>query len=217
MYEDKMKKIIKCLCLLTLITLYAYETRAAAAAVFDEDLVDVSIASHPLRQAHLTLLYASRDGKEDVVIAELAAGKDPNLTQCCDGSRTAVWYAADRGHTDILRRLLAAGGNPRTRDIAKTSPLLAASRNGHEGAVALLVSHDARVDVPDCSNETPILAAYRREKFDVVGILIGAGARLSEKNYSFGSDEKQARYDELVSIQEKWDRRRLLTMWHRTI
>lgn len=64
-----------------------------------------------------------------------------NETATAEGEqgRTALFYAAEKGHEKMMRALHGAGANVDLADATGETPLMAAARNGHEGAAKLLV------------------------------------------------------------------------------
>jgi ankyrin repeat protein len=63
--------------------------------------------------------------------------QDVNPDFKCEG-RTALWWAADKGHCGVVGLLLERSINPNANDDGRT-PLIIAVQHGHEQVVRLLL------------------------------------------------------------------------------
>ncbi len=133
------------------------------------------------------LIEAARRGDLAAVSTLLDQGADAN-TAAGDGM-TALHWAAERGHGDVLTRLLAGGANPgaKTR-IGDHTPLHLASRGGHTALVRALLESGANVNATTTSSGvTPLhLAAAAVAGGDAVVALIEHGALIDATEFSSG-------------------------------
>lgn len=89
------------------------------------------------------LMWAVRGGHLDVVRELVCLGADPERGDRF--GRTALWFACDGQHLEIVRYLLAeAGADPNLEPTFPLSPLYAAVRKQNAEMVRLLVEHGAR-------------------------------------------------------------------------
>lgn len=117
------------------------------------DQADKVMARHPFH-------YAAVEGKADFVRAMLERGLvDVNLVDA-DGC-SAVYYASANGHADVLRVLLANGGDANLASIRR-APLHCATEWRRVACVELLLAHGARVDEVDKSGLTPLAIAQAK-------------------------------------------------------
>ncbi|MEM1069255.1 MAG: PQQ-binding-like beta-propeller repeat protein [Planctomycetota bacterium] len=86
---------------------------------------------------------AAREGNTKVIKQLIDAGVEVN--SCNKYGLTAIYYAADRGHTRIVDLLIAAGANVEIKDepFYRLSPMIMAARKGHDDVVASLLDAGA--------------------------------------------------------------------------
>ncbi len=90
----------------------------------------------------------------------LLDGADPN--QRDENGESALNWAAQLGHTPIVKDLLAAGADVENRgNLFGAPPLILAARGGFRGIVALLAVH-ADVDAQDQKGATALMRAIER-------------------------------------------------------
>lgn len=86
-----------------------------------------------------------------------------------EDQRTPIFYAAARGHVDVLEVLLAAGADPNSREASVVgeittdlTPLHYAVLNGHSAAVAMLLCYGADPNLVECNSQASALDMARR-------------------------------------------------------
>lgn len=90
----------------------------------------------------------------------LLDGADPNMQD--DYGESALNWAAQLGHTPIVKDLLAAGADVETRGrLFGAPPLILAARGGFRGIVSLLAVH-ADLDAADLKGATALMRAVER-------------------------------------------------------
>lgn len=109
------------------------------------------------------------------VRALITAGEDVNAAQG-DGM-TALHWAARRGDIEMVRMLIAAGGNVRaiTR-LGNYTPLILAAEAGHAQAIDALVAAGADVKGTTASGVTPLMLASASGQVEAVKTLLARGA-----------------------------------------
>jgi len=109
------------------------------------------------------------------VRALIAGGEDVNAAQG-DGM-TALHWAARRGDIDMVRMLIAAGGNVRaiTR-LGNYTPLILAAEAGSAPAIDALVAAGADVKGTTASGVTPLMLASASGQVEAVKTLVARGA-----------------------------------------
>jgi ankyrin repeat protein len=109
------------------------------------------------------------------VRALLTAGEDVNGAQG-DGM-TALHWAARRGDADMVRMLIAAGGNLRaTTRLGSYTPLLLASQGGHAAAIHALIAAGGDVKGTTAAGVTALMLASASGQVPAVASLIEHGA-----------------------------------------
>lgn len=142
-------------------------TSAGAAAVNAADV-----------QGFTPLLYASKEGHDDVALDLLRGGAD-GAAASSDGW-TALHGAAEHGLHRLAEFLLLLGEPRPAVDVATsdgTTPLMVAAFRGRLAVVRLLLQHGAAVNKRDGTGLTALMAAASQGDTDMVRHLLSAGAR----------------------------------------
>tara|TARA_R110002072_G_scaffold53360_7_gene140954 strand:- start:531 stop:2201 length:1671 start_codon:yes stop_codon:yes gene_type:complete len=100
---------------------------------------------------------------------------------------TSLFRAAQRGRTDRLAELLAAGAEPDIRFAGDGTALIAAARNGDARAVDLLLEAGANPDLGVSGDGTPLIAAAKRGDRAIVDLLLEAGADINRAESGDGN------------------------------
>jgi ankyrin repeat protein len=145
------------------------------------------------RDAMTPFLLAACVGKLDMV--KLLVGRGANVcATSSDSGMTALLFAAEEGHEEVVAYLLANGADAMRLDEFGNTPLLNASDRGHLGVVLLLLEHmggqglEAR---DDCGSTALQLAVYRGRE-EVTAELLRHGARADTIDNYGGSTLKDA-------------------------
>eukprot|EP00241_Pyramimonas_parkeae_P004731 CAMPEP_0114245288 /NCGR_PEP_ID=MMETSP0058-20121206/11809_1 /TAXON_ID=36894 /ORGANISM="Pyramimonas parkeae, CCMP726" /LENGTH=354 /DNA_ID=CAMNT_0001358317 /DNA_START=334 /DNA_END=1398 /DNA_ORIENTATION=- len=132
------------------------------------------------------LCIESQEGSVRHVTTALSKGADPNKS--CDphfADRTPLIRAADRGHAEILRHLLAHGGDWTVVDRSGRTPLLHAAVNGYADAAKELLVAGAPADAGTTEGGlTALLSAARKGYWDVLEHLLEFGAAPNQRDAS---------------------------------
>lgn len=141
--------------------------------------VDIDIRDNRLDNP---FLYASAEGLYEIVKLTIEAGADTRLTNRFGG--TALIPAAERGHVEIVRELLAHTDVDvnHINNLGWTALLEAIilSDGGprHQQIVQLLVDHGADIDLPDGNGITPLEHARARGFEEIERILLATPTEL---------------------------------------
>ncbi|XP_019628242.1 PREDICTED: ankyrin repeat and EF-hand domain-containing protein 1-like [Branchiostoma belcheri] len=137
------------------------------------------------KNANEALLHAAKIGCLRGVKTALKAGADIDYAQ--EGNeltgsrivRTALFFASEAGHADVVRLLIRKGASLTKRSTDTSAPpLLIAASEGHTKVVDLLVHHGATLDTRDCFQRTPLMMACIFRRADTIRRLIELGARV---------------------------------------
>ena len=115
--------------------------------------------------------------ENDVASVEqlLAEGVDVN-EQESQLNKTALDFAAYRGHMEIARLLVQRGANVNAKDKTKVTPLHSAALAGQEAMAEFLISKGANIDARAGLGDTPLAVACLRGHEAVADVLLRAGA-----------------------------------------
>ncbi len=129
------------------------------------------------------LVDAAEKGDEAALDRALGAGASPRYVDgrknevlgfpTCD---TALQQAAAKGHVGMLRKLLAAGGDPSHRAYADWTPLHYAAQGRHIECVNVLIEAKADVNAKTSLGYTPLYEAVGVDSVEAAKILLAAGA-----------------------------------------
>jgi ankyrin repeat protein len=160
----------------------AKQTPAASAKKPTDE--QISEAQKILRNAEL--LVAAEGGDAAKVRTLLAQGVDPNAART--SGATALQYAVQGHHLDVVTALLAGNADPNRTSIGLT-PLFMAAENGDLDIVQALIKAGANVngglkavdeELKVRNGDTPLIAAASPSgKPEVVKALLAAGADLN--------------------------------------
>jgi len=134
------------------------------------------------------LLYGAAGGSVAVVKTLLAAGAD--LDGRNDWGRIgegALHFAAEKGQTEVVRHLLAAGLSPDSQGRKGRTPLMLAAEGGFDETVGLLLEHGAKPQCRDDWDSTAMHYAARSGSVPVYELLRAAGSDVQTENYTEGS------------------------------
>lgn len=123
------------------------------------------------------VLAAAREGDVETLTTLLAQGGIPDAQL-----ERGLYFAAQRGHGDVVMALLNAGVSANVMTKFGT-PLQIASRNGHMVVIDRLLAAGANPNLGGGENETPpILEAAERGKIDAARRLLAGGADVNLRN-----------------------------------
>ena len=130
---------------------------------------------------NLTMIALSNDHSQ---LAEFLLDKKINDVNAAnkDGD-TALMIAAEKGLTDIVKRLLETGANVYARDKNQCTPLMC---SGNAEIAKLLIDAGAEVDAKDDMGATALILMAGGGYSNVVKCLIDAGAKINAKITSTG-------------------------------
>jgi len=121
------------------------------------------------------ILKAAADGEMDKLKGMIEA--DTEQMGATDGAgRAAIHFAANGGHTEIVKFLVAKGVDKDLRTRADTTPLHYAALNGHIEIVRLLISEGANLEIKNTQTATPLYFAAMKGHTEVLKYLIEKGA-----------------------------------------
>ena len=96
--------------------------------------------------------------------------------------RTAMHWACEEGHLEVLQYLIQCGADIRIPDGVARTPMHWACFGGHLDCVRHLRENGAHVNAIDCEQKTPLyLACTTNDNLDVVRYLTSEGANIHTK------------------------------------
>ena len=108
------------------------------------------------------------------VIELIKNGADINLQD--DYGNNALMFAAARGHTEIVKALIAAHTNLNLQTSNGNTALMMAARNGHIEIVKELIDANADVNIQENDGYTALMLAAINGHIEIVKVLIIANA-----------------------------------------
>jgi outer membrane protein assembly factor BamB len=143
--------------------------RAVALAV----AVLLATLAAPAQEPRERLWQAAREGDAAAVQALLDAGVEPDVEFRQGG--TALIFAAQRGHAEVVRLLLARGANPNARETLNNTTALHFGISYPE-VVRLLVEHQADVNARDLqAGQSPLWWAVIKRQPASAAVLLASG------------------------------------------
>jgi ankyrin repeat protein len=130
------------------------------------------------------LMHACTEGNLLRAAALINAKADVNAVSLVD-HLTPLMFAADNGHTEIVRLLLDARANPNVsmNTMDYDTPLLMATRWGDLELIKLLLHKGAFVNAINKNGVTPLASASDTGYVDMVELLIQSGADVNASRF----------------------------------
>ncbi|KAJ6538314.1 ankyrin repeat-containing domain protein [Mycena vulgaris] len=121
-----------------------------------------------------------QNGYIEGVEALLATGVDINLAPAEYPRATALTFASDSGHADIVDLLLRNQADPNIPSDIHGCALAADSGNGHIEVVRLLLKSGANANLPDDVWGSPLAAASAEGHIEILRLLLESGADINQ-------------------------------------
>lgn len=125
-----------------------------------------------------SLLIASEKGDFKKVLTCIRNGADVNYRSPYD-SISALMYASQEGHLDIVKVLVYNGANPNARPYNGVTPLIAAATTNQVDVADYLIQHGANVNVKDNDSVSSLHLAAGYGYWIMADMLIFYGANLN--------------------------------------
>jgi serine/threonine-protein phosphatase 6 regulatory ankyrin repeat subunit B len=105
------------------------------------------------------------------------------LDQADREGRTALFYAIEEGHAEVVGYVLSQGAQWNIKDPQGRTPLIVAIKKGHVGVAKMLLQHmgEQGLDQTDSSRMTALHHASRQGHEEIVAFLLSQGARVDLK------------------------------------
>lgn len=141
---------------------------------------DVDATEEDDYQNITNLMYASRDGKYEMVRLLLDYGANVNHKSYY--GITALMFASTHGHYEIIKLLLDKGASVNEVDHdSRHSALMTAAYEGHIQVVKLLLERGANINFKNSYEDTALSCACEKDHKNVVELLLQSGAIVNER------------------------------------
>ncbi|XP_065840990.1 serine/threonine-protein phosphatase 6 regulatory ankyrin repeat subunit B-like isoform X2 [Oscarella lobularis] len=128
-----------------------------------------------------TILMAACEGGDESLV-RLIVSKGCHVNARARDKRTALYYAATKGHRIIAAYLVSeCGANVNERYENAVSPLMYACQTGNLKIAGLLVAYDCDVNATDVKGNSPLSIAMMNRNWNLVKFLISSGFKLDMK------------------------------------
>ncbi|XP_060779898.1 cortactin-binding protein 2 isoform X3 [Neoarius graeffei] len=133
----------------------------------------------PLDDGHTLLLQAASQG--NVTLLSMLLNQDPSMdvSHLQQDLTSALFSAAQNGHTECLKLLLNFGASADAPDENGFTSLHITAANGHHGCVRALLEHGTEVERECVRGRTALILATEHGNAECVRALLDAGANRS--------------------------------------
>lgn len=133
----------------------------------------------------------------------IAQGADVNkLRDSCCWSQTPLYYAAEKGHRDIVQLLLDHGADVNLKNEIGHTALYEAAETGRTEAVQILLEMGARVDLQSRDGLTPLHVAAQAGNTAMVQILLNKGSFINQPdNYGYTPLHRAADFNKKATVE----------------
>ncbi len=114
------------------------------------------------------------------MLIDKRAGVDGQIAHGGHKGRTALYFAAGGGYTDIVEMLSDADADVDMQASNGLTALHIAAKNGHTDTVQMLIDKGADVKIQGVAGHTALFLAVQNDHTDIVGRLIEAGADMNK-------------------------------------
>lgn len=125
------------------------------------------------------LLYAAQSGNTETVVLLLLNNVNINFKNRygVPAGRTALMYATENNHYDIVQYLVSKGGNVNQIDRQKQTALNYAARKGNMVILKYLLSNGAKLD-NKCKISSPLTSAAEGGHLEIIKYLLSRGMNI---------------------------------------
>lgn len=154
----------------------------------------LAVVVYAAQQGYLNIVRLLRyhsdqnDRKEDIIIGLAREGyrealksflRDDTSARVTKIQEAAFLTTATCKHPSILELLLDRGVDINVADIAGTTALIAAAKNGDIESIRVLLSHKANIEQKDAGGDTALIYATTKGHLPVVKLLVDSGANVN--------------------------------------
>ncbi len=123
---------------------------------------------------------AAKSG-DSVKVEALLNGKADLIASKNGNGRTALHAAADEGHKNVAKNLVAHGAEVNAKDRDGWTPLHLAADGGHRDVAELLLAHGAVINARTDIGATPLHLAVYDCRTEIAGLFLAHGAEVNAK------------------------------------
>ncbi|RAL59452.1 hypothetical protein DID88_006825 [Monilinia fructigena] len=127
------------------------------------------------------VLNAKRKATIQIVEKLLKANPDKYIDLKNLFGRTALLLAVEKGHLDVVTKLLNHGASPDAKDLDGHTALMLATSQGTKAIVQKLMDAKAKRNIKD-NNERPTFIAVKHGRYDIMKLFLEDGADPNEVN-----------------------------------
>ncbi|XP_014673040.1 PREDICTED: histone-lysine N-methyltransferase EHMT2-like isoform X2 [Priapulus caudatus] len=130
----------------------------------------------------MTCLHlAAKAGNLEAVVYLIESGK-LNVNLQDEGGWTALIWATEYKHLEVVRYLTSRGGNAALIDVEENTALHWSSFSGCAEIAEIYLSQGCDINGKNEHGDTPLHIASRQDHYDIVVLLLSRGASVHEKN-----------------------------------
>ena len=129
-----------------------------------------------------TLFDECRDGNVNAIKDKIPKITDINMIDDDNDEKSPLYIASEIGYLDIVKLLIASGGDVNQANKYGETPLHAASYRGHLDIVKVLIAAGGDVNKACNDGWTPLHVASYHDHLEIVKVLIAAGGDVNKAN-----------------------------------
>lgn len=144
--------------------------------------LDWRVTGQSIKQKFLNSLLINGAYLNDQSLISLVLSLGADVDARTDRGTTALIFAVNQKHKDVVKMLVAVGADLNIKDEYKKTALMMAAKFGYKKIVKILLKSQVDINIQDDTGYTALMLASKHGKKEIVKVLLEYGADKDIKN-----------------------------------